>query len=98
MTNSEFDFKIKELNISCRKCLDTKIVWKQRNDNDDDLGWFVILNCDLCSDSLFVCYSKINNISIQGVPLFNIEYKEDIYSRSTRLPILRKMYDIFQKL
>lgn len=93
---NEFDFKIKALNISCRKCLDTKLIWKQRSDNDDNLGWFVILNCDLCSDSLFVCYCEINNLSIQGIPIFSIEYSEDpneIYSRSIRLPILRRMYE-----
>jgi hypothetical protein len=97
--SKELKKKIIELNIHCKKCLDSKLMWKQRNYNDDNLGWFIILNCDLCSDSLFLQYSNTNNIIIKGIPIFNIYYKEDqddFYSSSIRLPIIRKMFSYLE--
>ena len=97
----ELNIKIKKLSINCKKCLDTKLVWKQRYHNDDNLGWFIILNCDLCSNSLFVQYSKTSNLSIEGVPIFNVYYPQDsndIYSSSIRLTIVRKLYSLYEAL
>jgi hypothetical protein len=97
----EFNNKISILSIKCKKCLDTKLMWKQRSDNDDNLGWFIILNCDLCSDSLFVQYSNTNNLLLNGIPIFNIhytEYQTDIYSYSIRIPIIRKLYSLYELL
>ena len=96
--NNELSTKIKKLGILCTKCLDTKFMWKERY-NNDGLGWFIILNCDLCSDSLFVGYSYTNNLSLKGIPLFNIFYTQDpndIYSYSIRLPIVRQMYSLYE--
>jgi hypothetical protein len=96
--SNEFYKKTEILEIICRKCLDTKLMWKERY-NHDNLGWFIILNCDTCSDSNFIGYSNTNKLSLNGVPLFNIFYTEDpndIYSFSIRLPIIRKMFSLYK--
>lgn len=91
--SQEFFDKIRRLGIDCYKCLDTKMVWKQRKYNYDDFGHFVILTCDLCCNYLFVKYSKSSNIYINGRPVFNVEDNNvyDIYMQMARLPTLRKL-------
>ena len=95
--SQEFFDKIKALGINCYKCLDTRLVWKQRNNNEDGLGYFIMLTCDHCYNYSFVQYSKKSNIYINGVPIFNVDNNNvyDMYMQMERLPTLRKLYDMY---
>ncbi len=94
-TNREFLEKIRELNISCIKCLDSQMLWKNRNNNDDGLGWFIVVMCDRCNpEPYFLDYSMTSNLIINGTPIFNMDDNPDEYS-IVRFPIVRKMYDFY---
>lgn len=85
----EFYELVKNLNIVCNKCLDTQLLWKNRNHNDDMKGYFIVISCDVCSDSRFIDYSHTSNMTFNGIPIFHI----DSIEHSVRFPILRKLYN-----
>lgn len=89
----EFHNKINDLGISCEKCLDTCLLWKVKDKDDDNIEYFMIIECDKCTnkttDDIVISYSKTSNLKYKEVPLFN--KKDDGYI--TRLPILRKLYE-----
>lgn len=100
---NEFYTKIEILGISCTKCLDTHLLWKNKDikhntpDNYDKL--FVIVKCDKCSsnnDENFAIYVKTSNLYFNNIPLFNIyDNYDDNYI--VRLPTVRKLYDEMTK-
>lgn len=85
----EFLELLEILHISCSKCLDTKMLWKARQNNDDMKGYFMILACNMCDDGNFIDYSDRSNHYVGDKPIFHY-YDIEI---STRLPTLRKLYD-----
>ena len=103
---SEFYNKMIIFNINCPKCLDTKVLWKCTNiqhikDNmnfnkffginmEDELDYFMIISCNMCSGYRFLEYSKTSNIKINGIPVFNSDTDEkDISFFTIRIPFLR---------
>jgi ribosomal protein S27E len=90
MCNEYYD-KLKFLNINCSKCLDTKMLWKYRNNNMDGNGYFMIISCDDCDDNSFIDYSLTSNIMYCNVPIF--PYDNDSYI--VRISTIRKLYNMF---
>jgi ribosomal protein S27E len=90
MCNEYYD-KLKILNINCPKCLDTKMLWKNRNNNIDGKGYFMIVSCNQCDNNHFIDYSLTSNIMYCSVPIF--PYDNDSYI--VRIPTVRKLYDYF---
>ena len=84
-------------NIGCPRCLDTKILWKHRDNvffaRMDGNGDYDIFNCNECSNGLWNKFSHAKDIIINDIHIFNIN--TDAVHRIQELkkkavPILKK--------
>jgi DNA-directed RNA polymerase subunit RPC12/RpoP len=76
--SNEIELYMKLLNIACPKCLDTKILWKQRNNVHwarlDGKGDYELLHCTQCSDGKWIQHSWTNMHAINNIPIFHIDH------------------------
>ena len=75
MSNELMDL-MKTFDITCTRCLDTKILWRQRENvffaRMDGHGDYDILNCDKCCDGLFNKFVHNKDIVINDIHIFNV--------------------------
>ena len=73
---SEIQKYIKILNIKCSRCLDTKILWKGRDNvfwaRMDGRGDYDVLHCDKCSGGGWNRCSHTTDIYARGIHAFHV--------------------------
>lgn len=73
---SEIQKYIKILNINCPRCLDTKILWKGRDNvfwaRMDGRGDYDVLHCDKCSGGGWNRCSHTTDIYVRGIHAFHV--------------------------
>ena len=73
---SEIQKYIKILNINCSRCLDTKILWKGRDNvfwaRMDGRGDYDVMHCDKCSGGSWNRCSHTTDIYARGIHAFHV--------------------------
>ena len=93
---SEIQKYIKILNIECPRCLDTKILWKGRENvfwaRMDGRGDYDVMNCDKCSGGGWNRCSYTTDIYARGIHAFHVADGE-WHVLETLRPIIKPYLD-----
>lgn len=91
--STEIDLYMSLSNVKCLKCLDTKIVWKERDNVHwarlDGKGDYELLNCPQCSDGKWIQTSWTNMHAINNIPIFHIDH--DNMNGIYKVSVLKKI-------
>ena len=81
MNNIRLEDALKLCNISCKKCLDTKKLWKERGSilaALDGRGIYDIFHCNLCSSGHWMACSHSNIIMEGSIHVFHFDNNNDM--------------------